>query len=92
GAFLLGTNGNLAIGCASIFDTHGGGFVSAGRMIIPRYGHAAISLPGGQLMVVGGYGPDGRPQATGEVYTPCWSAEECAAAGHPQTAPPGSCP
>lgn len=92
GAFVAGSNGGLAIGCSSVYQARAGRFLDAGSLIIPRYGHASVSLPGGQVLVVGGYGPDGRPQNTAEVYTPCWSDDECTAAGHPPAAPPASCP
>ncbi len=92
GAWVAGSNGNLAIGCASLYRPAAHAFRDAGSMIIPRYGHAAVTLPGGQVLLVGGYDKTGRPQSTAEVYTPCWSDAECEAVNGPPAEPPESCP
>ena len=52
-----------------LFDPATGAFVTGPRMADPRAGHTASALPGGDVLVVGGYAGEGSaPLDTAEVY------------------------
>ena len=63
---------------AEIFDPQAGSWQPVALLGTPRTGHSATLLPSGQLLVVGGYAPNGTtPLGTAERYDPVtnvWSA------------------
>ena len=63
---------------AEIFDPQTGTWQPVASLGVPRIGHSATLLPSGQLLVVGGYAPDGTtPLGTAERYDPAtnvWSS------------------
>lgn len=52
-----------------LFDPEAGRFRSGPRLIRPRVGHVAIRLPGGGVLIAGGW-TGSRPTATTELYDP----------------------
>jgi hypothetical protein len=44
--------------------------MEATPMSVPRYNHTATLLRDGRVLVAGGYGIDGRPLSTAEIYDP----------------------
>jgi N-acetylneuraminic acid mutarotase len=62
---------------AEIYNPSSGAWSPAGVMSTPRYGHAAVLLNNGQVLVAGGYERSGRSWQTAELYDPAsktWSA------------------
>jgi N-acetylneuraminic acid mutarotase len=64
--WVLVTGGQTA--SATIFEPSHGLWVSPGSMSTARTGHTATLLGNGHVLVTGGTGPDGKPQATAEVF------------------------
>ncbi len=59
-----------------VYDPASGTWSRTGSMSVPRSGHTATPLPGGKVLVAGGYNDNGD-LATAEVYDPAlgtWSA------------------
>jgi Kelch motif/Galactose oxidase, central domain len=76
---VLVTGGCTRSGCegpedgrrAEVFDPGTGRFVPAGEMTTSRVGHTATALPGGRVLLAGGYSGEGTaPLATTELYDP----------------------
>lgn len=67
----------LSSASTEIFDPQAGSWQPAASLGTPRTDHSATLLPSGQLLVVGGYGPNGvTPLGTAERYDPAtnvWS-------------------
>ena len=63
-----GTN-EIAIASAELYDPATDAFQEIGPMTEPRSGHTATLLPSGEVLVVGGWGPQQRI-ATAELYNP----------------------
>ncbi|HEY8598583.1 MAG TPA: kelch repeat-containing protein [Thermomicrobiales bacterium] len=56
---------------AEVFDPQAGTWRPIASLASPRSGHSATLLPSGQLLVVGGYAPNGTtPLGTAERYDP----------------------
>jgi len=56
---------------AEIYDSKAKGWAPTGKMTIARQGgFAAILLPGGKVLVVGGSGPGGETLTKAEIYDP----------------------
>ena len=59
----------VASSSAEVFDPQAGMWQPIASLGTPRTGHSATLLPGGQLLVVGGYAPNGTtPLGTAERY------------------------
>ena len=68
-----GFDGTGAVSSAEIFDPDTNTFVEIDSMISPRYGHAAVLLPGGSVLIVGGR--DQADLASAEIFSPDSSAD-----------------
>jgi N-acetylneuraminic acid mutarotase len=55
---------------AELYDPITGTWSKTSRMTLARSGHTATLLPDGTVLVVGGYGADGRTIRRAEVYDP----------------------
>jgi uncharacterized protein (TIGR03437 family) len=57
---------------AALYDPNTGAFTATGPMTMPRLGQAAILLPNGKVLIIGGYqNPDVDPvDVTTEIYDP----------------------
>jgi hypothetical protein len=64
------TKGSAVHSSAEIFNAPTFSWLPTAPMSTPRAHHTASMLPGGRVMVCGGYGPDGAPLATAEVWSP----------------------
>ena len=64
---LFPTNHYLA--SAELYDAATGKWTETGKMAAPRYDHAAVLLPNGQVLVAGG-GSDRSTLASAELYDP----------------------
>jgi len=64
-----GRDRNHALASAELFDAASNTWSDAGSMGAARWLHAAMPLPGGQVLVSGGKG-DADPIATQERYDP----------------------
>ena len=64
---VLITGGCIVDGCGEatasteIFDPETQRFVEGPEMSVPRAGHTATSLPGGDVLLIGGYSGEGEP-------------------------------
>ncbi|HEX2175160.1 MAG TPA: kelch repeat-containing protein, partial [Nocardioidaceae bacterium] len=52
------------------YDPKTGTWTAAGAMTTPRFGHVAVALNGGRVLVAGGEDKDLHPVASAEVYDP----------------------
>jgi hypothetical protein len=68
-----------------LFDPEAGRFRAGPRLLRPRIGHLAIRLPGGRVLVAGGW-TGSVPTATTEIYDP---ARNAFSAGPRMTTPRG---
>lgn len=60
---------------AEVFDPQAGTWQPVASLGTPRTGHSATLLPSGQLLVIGGYAPNGTtPLGTAERYDPATDA------------------
>ena len=53
-----------------LYDPFVGAFAAAGTMTAGRSSHTATLLPNGEVLMSGGYGDDGLPLASAELYKP----------------------
>jgi len=79
GKVLVTGNGELPTGngSAQVFDPTHGTWTATGRMINPRHSHAAILLPDGKVLVVGGHVVPDFPTDSAELFDPVtgtWTA------------------
>jgi hypothetical protein len=66
-----GCEGTLEGGPSELFDPRTGTFLPGPPLREPRVGHTATPLPGGRVLLVGGYPDENRaPLASAEVYDP----------------------
>lgn len=65
-----GCGGAQSIAIAEIYDPASKTWSLAGTMHVARGYHVAVLLTDGQVLVAGGFGSDGAPTATTEIYTP----------------------
>jgi hypothetical protein len=77
----------LSIWCAKR-DVHAtsrtvGSIVSTGQMIAPRFDHAAVLLPSGRVLIVGGIERNGVMQSSTELFDP--ASGRFIVTGRPQT-------
>ncbi len=64
------TLGGVVLGTARVYDTSTGAFTpTSGNMLVPRFGHQAVLLPSGKVLILGGVGPSG-PTNTAELFDP----------------------
>ena len=62
---------DILIATAEIYDPATGAFTAAGDLVAPRYAATATALPGGSVLIAGGWGgADLLPIANAEVFTP----------------------
>lgn len=61
---------DAALRSAEIYDPSTGLFTSANDMITSRGEHSAILLPGGKVLIVGGYSAWPTPTSIAEIYKP----------------------
>jgi hypothetical protein len=59
-----------AVGTAELFDPVAGSSQATGSLAGPRYGHFAVTLPDGRVVILGGAGKDEKPIRRVEVYDP----------------------
>ena len=58
-----------AVASAELYDHSTGSFTPTGAMTVPRNSHAAVLLPDGKVLIVGGSGGD-RNLASAELFDP----------------------
>ena len=68
--------GGEPTGGAEIFDPDAGGWIDTGKLLFPRYQHAATRLKDGRVLITGGvvYAPKTAVTATAEIFDPATSA------------------
>jgi hypothetical protein len=66
------TNGDtsVAVSSAELYDPKTGTFSPTGSMSVARYGHTAVLLSNGRVLVVGGFNDAGQGIASAELYDP----------------------
>ena len=65
----------LITASAELYDPSNGTFTPAGNMTMPRDGHTATLLPGGEVLITGGTSYDSAPALAGaELYDPSTGA------------------
>jgi hypothetical protein len=66
----LVSDGLRATDPAEIYDPETGRFTSTGNLVTVRYGHAAVLLADGRVLLVGGFDATGKPLADAEIFDP----------------------
>ncbi|HUM03566.1 MAG TPA: kelch repeat-containing protein, partial [Thermoanaerobaculia bacterium] len=64
------TLGGVVLDTARIYDSSTGAFTpTVSNMLVPRFGHQAVLLPSGKVLIVGGSNPGG-PTSSAELFDP----------------------
>jgi len=73
---VLIAGGSITIGsltptaACEIYDAKLDSFISVPNMTYPRYGHCAVLLDSGKVLITGGKGPSNIPRDDAEIYDP----------------------
>ena len=65
-----GTDGAKAVNTAEMYDPATGKWAATATMAAARGFPAATVLPSGKVLVTGGFGANGAPLASAEIYDP----------------------
>jgi hypothetical protein len=67
---LWNTAAPSVLATAELYDPATKAFTTTGALNVARYGHTSTALPGGKVLIVGGYGLSGGALGSAELYDP----------------------